>query len=113
MPFKEEDLKAFHINSRKWVLHVLNIAPIDIKGLLQTYLSEYNDDNSFRHVSLGQSFALMIGSEVSASDQRLALLDSLDGATMASDFMKQYTTRQGYRHADPAPEHEEEWLRFM
>lgn len=27
--------------------------------------------------------------------------------------MKQYTTRQGYRHADPAPEHEEEWLRFM
>lgn len=27
--------------------------------------------------------------------------------------MKQYTTRQGYRHTDPAPEHDEDWLRFM
>lgn len=42
----------------------------------------------------------------------LASLDSLDGATAASDFMKQYTTRQGYRHTDPAPEHEDEWLRY-
>ncbi|RPB23833.1 hypothetical protein L211DRAFT_808851 [Terfezia boudieri ATCC MYA-4762] len=112
-PLRRRILKAFHTNSRKWVLHVLNMAPMDIKGLLQTYLSEYDDDNSFGHISLGRSFALTIGSEVPASDQRLASLDSLDGATAASDFMKQYTTRQGYRHADPAPEHEEEWLRFM
>jgi len=27
--------------------------------------------------------------------------------------MKQYTTRQGYRHADPTPEHGKEWMRFM
>lgn len=43
----------------------------------------------------------------------LASLDSLDGATAASDFIKQYTTRQGYRFTDPPPEHEEEWLKFM
>ena len=34
-PLRRKILKAFHANSRKWVLHVLNMAPMDIKGLLQ------------------------------------------------------------------------------
>lgn len=35
------------------------------------------------------------------------------GASAASDFIKQYTTRQAYRHTDPASEHSEERLKSM
>ena len=34
-PLRRKILKAFHTQSRGWVLRVLNVAPIDIKGLLQ------------------------------------------------------------------------------
>ncbi|KAF8477229.1 hypothetical protein BDZ91DRAFT_708882 [Kalaharituber pfeilii] len=114
-PMRKKILASFHSHSRKWVTDVLNIAPMDIKGLLQTYLSEHDGDGSFGHVSLGRSFALEMGSKVPLSDQRLASLDHLrdGGANTASDFIVQYTTRQAYRHSDPSPEHEPEWLNFM
>ncbi|KAJ5780857.1 Phosphatidylinositol Kinase [Penicillium paradoxum] len=95
-------LNRFHERARTWVTTVLNIAPLDIKGLLQTYLSEYDDDGGYGHISMGRSFALEMGSLIPQSDPRLGSIDGY-GSTqfnVASDFMALYTTRQKYRRPD-------------
>ena len=99
---RRDTLNNLYKRGRDWILAVINIAPLDVKGLLQTYLSEYNDEGGYGHVSLGRSFALDMGSAMPTSDQRLGAID-LHGdlnITTGSDFIAQYTTRQEYRHAD-------------
>ncbi|CAG8894836.1 unnamed protein product [Penicillium nalgiovense] len=95
-------LNRFHERGRTWVTTVLNIAPLDIKGLLQTYLSEYDDDGGYGHISMGRSFALEMGSLIPQSDPRLGSIDGYGGSdfNVASDFMALYTTRQKYRRPD-------------
>ncbi|EEP82937.1 hypothetical protein UREG_07802 [Uncinocarpus reesii 1704] len=70
--FRKHTLNNFYNLARSWVVAVTNIAPLDVKGLLQTYLSEYDDDGGYGHTSLGRSFALEIGSIIPLSDHRLA-----------------------------------------
>ncbi|KAJ5803696.1 Phosphatidylinositol Kinase [Penicillium pulvis] len=62
--------------ARTWVTAVLNIAPLDIKGLLRTYLSEYDDDG-YGHIALGRSFAIEMGSLIPQSDPRLGSIGGL------------------------------------
>ncbi|KAI9704392.1 MAG: phosphatidylinositol-4- kinase [Candelina mexicana] len=108
-------LSSFYKRAKGWVMRVMNIAPLDIKGLLQTYLSEYDDDGAYGHVSLGRSFAVEMGSIIPATDQRLAAIDRHGDCNIntASDFIAQYTTRQEYRYAEALPDHDQEWLQFM
>ncbi|KAF2759256.1 hypothetical protein EJ05DRAFT_339209 [Pseudovirgaria hyperparasitica] len=110
---RNSTLAEFRKHARTWVLKVIDIAPLDIKGLLQTYLSEYDDDGAYGHVSLGRSFALEMGSVVPTTDQRLGAIESHDlDINQASDFVAQYTTRQEYRFVDGlVDQYEEEWLR--
>jgi len=94
--------------ARKWVVSIISIAPLDVKGLLQTYLSEYDDTGAYGHVSLGRSFALEMGSIIPLGDQRLGSIDRKDetsGLNVGSDFVAQYTTRQEYRYAG-VPHHD-------
>jgi phosphatidylinositol 4-kinase A len=101
--FRKWTLNTFYADAKKWVTAVLAIAPLDVKGLLQTYLSEYDDTGSYGHVSLGRSFALEMGSLIPPLDQRLKAIERQGGrinVNVASDFMAQYTTRQEYRYAD-------------
>lgn len=110
--FRRKLLRGFQAKAKGWVLQVLNVAPLDIKGLMQTYLSEFEDEGSLGHVSLGRSVALEIGSAVPSGDQRLASIDhrrDCDG-NVASDFVMQYTTRQAYRFTEPALEYHQDWL---
>ncbi|CAZ86484.1 unnamed protein product [Tuber melanosporum] len=110
--FRRKLLKVFQAKAKAWVLQVLNVAPLDVKGLMQTYLSEFEDEGSLGHVSLGRSFAVEIGSAVPSGDQRLASIDhrrDCDG-NVASDFVMQYTTRQAYRYTEPALEYHQDWL---
>lgn len=111
--FRSATLTAFYKNATQWVKMVLDMAPLDIKGLLQTYLSEYEDEGVYGHISLGRSFALEMGSLTPSSDQRLGALEPLQGfhANTASDFIAQYTTRQEYKFLDGLNDQEEEWLR--
>lgn len=98
---RKATLNRFLERARTWVTTVLNIAPLDIKGLLQTYLSEYDDDGGYGHISLGRSFALEMGSLIPFSDPRLGAIDSHESeVNVASDFMALYTTRQKYRRPD-------------
>lgn len=98
--FRKLTLNNLYNDAKRWVTTVMGVAPLDVKGLLQTYLSEFDDTGAYGHVSLGRSFALEVGSMIPPMDQRLNALDRKGDSiniNMASDFMAQYTTRQEYR----------------
>lgn len=110
--FRRTTLNSFHKQAVTWVTGVIEIAPLDVKGLLQTYLSEYDDDGAYGHISLGRSFALEMGSVIPTTDQRLGAIERQGiNINTASDFVAQYTTRQEYRFVDGQNDQEEEWLK--
>ena len=104
--FRKQTLSMFHRRAKQWTTKVISVAPLDVKGLLQTYLSEYDDDGAYGHISLGRSLALELGSAIPTTDQRLEAIDMHGEINIntASDFMAQYTTRQEYRYAETLPE---------
>lgn len=112
---RKRTLNTLYKKAKIWVMSVMNIAPLDVKGLLQTYISEYDDDGAYGHISLGRSFASEMGGMIPTTDQRLGAID-LHGdlnINAISDFIAQYTTRQEYRYAEALPDHDAEWLNFM
>ena len=108
-------LNTLYRRAKVWVSGVISLAPADVKGLLQTYLSEWDDDGNYGHISLGRSFAMELGFSIPASDQRLTSLDRFGecGVTTASNFVAQYTSRQEYRYAEPLPDRSMDWLSFV
>ena len=112
---RRSTLDDLYRRAKDWVTLVINIAPLDVKGLLQTYLSEYDDEGTYGHLSLGRSFALDMGCIFPLADQKLGAIDSHGKCdiNMGSDFMAQYTTRQEYRYADPLPVLNKEWSNFL
>ncbi|KAK8186207.1 hypothetical protein BC567DRAFT_246025 [Phyllosticta citribraziliensis] len=112
--FRRNTLVQLQNRARVWVLSVMDIAPLDIKGLLQTYLSDYDDDGAYGHVSLGRSFALEMGSVIPSTDQRLGAIDRERELNIntASDFVAQYTNRQEYRYVETISDHNDAWIRF-
>ncbi|KAI4143497.1 MAG: hypothetical protein LQ341_002900 [Variospora aurantia] len=85
---RKHTLNALYKRARYWVMSVINIAPLDVKGLLQTYLAEYADDGAIEP----------------HGDCSL---------NTASDFIAQYTTRQEYRFAAALPHQDPEWTDFV
>lgn len=112
---RRNTLNSLYKRAKKWMMAVINIAPLDVKGLLQTYLSEYDDEGAYGHVSLGRSFALDMGAVIPSSDQKLAGIDRHGECNIntASDFVAQYTTRQEYRYSDALPDYDQEWAAFL
>lgn len=111
--FRQVTLTNFYNKCRVWVSRAVRVAPLDVKGVLQAYLEDYDDDGAYGHIALGRSFAVEMGELIPASDQRLTSLDSQRtiGINTASDFIAQYTTRQWYRKFDGtlAGEADDEW----
>ncbi|KAL6716283.1 Phosphatidylinositol 4-kinase stt4 [Lecanora helva] len=107
---RKSTLNNLYRRAKSWVATSINAAPLDVKGLLQTYLSEYGDEGSYGHMSLGRSFALEMGSLVPTSDQRLSEVDrhAECDINMGSDFIAQYTTRQEYRFYNVLPDYDRE-----
>ena len=114
-PHRRRTLTRFQNHARNWVMKVINVAPLDTKGLLQTYLSEYDDDGAYGHVSLGRSFALEIGSAIPLTDHKLDAINRQDESNIntGSDFIAQYTTRQEYKYAEALPEYDKEWQNLL
>lgn len=112
---RKKTLETLYMKAKIWVMSVINIAPLDVKGLLQTYLSEYDDDGAYGHISVGRSFALEMGGVIPETDQRLTAISRVGETDInaISDFIAQYTTRQEYRYAEALPDHDAEWLNFM
>jgi phosphatidylinositol 4-kinase len=112
---RRRTLNNLYKKAKVWVSSVINIAPLDVKGLLQTYLSDFDDDGAYGHISLGRSFASEMGATIPSTDQRLGALDRHGDCNIntASDFIAQYTTRQEYRYAEALPDHDAEWLHVM
>lgn len=113
--FRQTTLNNLYKKAKSWVSLAINLAPADVKGLLQTYLSEFDDEGAYGHMSLGRSFAVEMGSAIPATDQRLTSLDRV-GETFintASEFIAQYTTRQEYRYGETLPNHGTDLLNIM
>jgi phosphatidylinositol 4-kinase A len=112
---RRKTLEILHRRAKKWVSTAINLAPSDVKGLLQTYLSEFDDEGAYGHISLGRSFALELGSLIPTTDQRLQALEPLGDCRIntGSDFVAQYTTRQEYRYGDTLPDRGTELVTFM
>lgn len=111
--FRRETLNSLHKRAVAWVKGVIDIAPLDIKGLLQTYLSEYDDEGAYGHISLGRSFAMEMGSVIPTTDQRLGAIERQGiNINTVSDFIAQYTTRQEYKFVDGQNEQDDEWLKL-
>ncbi|KAK8139069.1 Phosphatidylinositol 4-kinase [Apiospora sp. TS-2023a] len=113
--FRKYTLNRLYTKAKSWVPSAINLAPADVKGLLQTYLSEYNDELAYGHMSLGRSFAMEIGSSIPSTDQRLTSLNPVGDTTIntTSDFIAQYTTRQEYRYGEALPDRGMDLLNVM
>lgn len=113
--FRRWTLDILNRKAKAWVTAAINLAPLDVKGLLQTYLSEFEDDGAYGHVSLGRSFALEVGSVIPSTDSRLQSLDRVGDTALntASDLIAQYTTRQEYRYGETLPDRGSELITFM
>ncbi|KAL2834517.1 hypothetical protein BDW59DRAFT_138003 [Aspergillus cavernicola] len=109
--FRRKTLDVLLEQARAWVTAVMDIAPLDIKGLLQTYLSASDDNDGNGDISMGRSFALEMGSLIPQSDHRLGSIERLGVAkiNVASDFIAQHTARQTYRRTDGVSESDSEW----
>ncbi|KAH6898896.1 hypothetical protein B0T10DRAFT_122905 [Thelonectria olida] len=113
--FRRWTVDILHRKAKGWVNAAINLAPLDVKGLLQTYLSEFDDEGAYGHVSLGRSFALELGSIIPSTDNRLQSMDTIGNSSIntASDFVAQYTTRQEYRYGETLPDRGTELISFM
>lgn len=113
--FRRRTLDILNRKAKSWVNSAINLAPLDVKGLLQTYLSEFDDEGAYGHISLGRSFALQMGSAVPSTDQRLQSLDRVGDTDIntASDLIAQYTTRQEYRYGETLPDQGSDLVNFM
>ncbi|KAL1899387.1 Phosphatidylinositol 4-kinase stt4 [Ceratocystis pirilliformis] len=112
---RRSTMDLLYRKAKTWVTAALTLAPADVKGLLQTYLSEYDDAGAYGHISLGRSFALEMGSLLPSTDQRLQAMDRIGDISVntASDFIAQYTTRQEYRFGETLPTRGTELLSYM
>ncbi|KAI1383366.1 uncharacterized protein F4822DRAFT_420364 [Hypoxylon trugodes] len=113
--FRKTTLNNLYTRAKSWVSLAINLAPSDVKGLLQTYLSEFEDEGAYGHMSLGRSFAVEMGSSIPATDQRLSSLDPVGETAIntASHFIAQYTTRQEYRYGEALPTHGKDLINVM
>lgn len=113
--FRRKTLNDLYQKAKTWVVFVINVAPLDIKGLLQTYLSECPDASVYGHISLGRSFALEMGSMIPNTDQKLGAIDRQGNFNInsTSDFIAQYTSRQEYRYSEVLSDHRPEWANSM
>ncbi|KAL6403051.1 Phosphatidylinositol 4-kinase stt4 [Ilyonectria robusta] len=113
--FRRWTVDILHRKAKGWVNAAINLAPLDIKGLLQTYLSEFDDEGAYGHLSLGRSFAMELGSVIPSTDNRLQSMDKIGNSSVntASDFVAQYTTRQEYRYGETLPDRGTELISFM
>ncbi|KAL2866787.1 1-phosphatidylinositol 4-kinase STT4 [Aspergillus lucknowensis] len=102
--FRRKTLDALTERARAWIIAAMGIAPLDIKGLLQTYLSASDGIDGSSDISMGRSFALEMGSLIPQSDHQLGSIESygVSKINIASNFIAQHTARQKYRRTDDA-----------
>ncbi|KAL4781156.1 hypothetical protein BJX76DRAFT_22776 [Aspergillus varians] len=109
--YRRKTLDVLLEQARAWIIMAMDIAPLDIKGLLQTYLSASDDNDGNGDVSMGRSFALEMGSLIPQTDYRLGSIEShgLMKVNVASNFIAQHTARQKYRRTKGLNTNTPEW----
>ncbi|KAK9458076.1 hypothetical protein V1511DRAFT_465025 [Dipodascopsis uninucleata] len=108
---RRSTLRHLHEKARIWVQLAIDSTPLDMKGLLQTYLSQMDDFRAFGHIALGRSFAVEMGGRIPFTDNKLSSIERR-GDTFpdtVSDFLSQYTWRQVYRGVESYDESDSEY----
>ncbi|KAL4880003.1 hypothetical protein BJY04DRAFT_192115 [Aspergillus karnatakaensis] len=97
--YRRKTLDVLLERARAWITAAMDISSLDVKGLLQTYLSASDDSDSNGDISMGRSFALEMGSLIPQTDHRLGSIEphGLTKLNAASTFIAQHTARQKYR----------------
>ncbi|CAG8512007.1 16686_t:CDS:10 [Gigaspora margarita] len=88
--YRREVLSQLCENAKKWLSLAMARAPLEVRGLLENYLSEYDPYNSDNPVHMGRSFAFEIAKGFSKNDYKSAIVDN------TSEFIKDYTLRRHY-----------------
>ncbi|KAI5291115.1 phosphatidylinositol-4- kinase [Ascosphaera aggregata] len=88
--------------SFRWISSAMRAAPFGTKGLLQTYLAESEEEGACDRILLGRSVALELGCAAPSGERKSLQLQNTNvcKATMASEFIAQYTARQKYRFSN-------------
>lgn len=95
-----------------WVRLAITIMNFDIKSLLTDYLADNREYKPLSHVSLGSTFALEMGGQISRRDGELATLATI-GKTYtdsSSGFLSQYIWRTTFKVAQSTVTNEKESL---
>lgn len=93
---RRENLNRLLAKARSWVGLTLKIMTYDLKSLLTAYLSQLNEYRQVNDVSLGCTFALEMGGQISKGDGELNAITGLQPvfpASTASGFLSQYIWR--------------------
>ncbi|KAL4972401.1 hypothetical protein BDW66DRAFT_169647 [Aspergillus desertorum] len=103
--YRRRTLEVLLERARTWITSVMDIVPLDIKGLLQSYLSASDDNDGYGDVSMGRSFALEMGALIPQNDHRLGSIEDIGvtSVNVASNFIAQHTARQKYRRTGYSP----------
>ncbi|CAG8516675.1 5515_t:CDS:10 [Ambispora gerdemannii] len=97
--YRREMLSSLCENAKKWLTGAMSLAPLDIRGIIENYLAEFDPYQSVNPSHMGRSIALEIGKSFSKIDHRFGTLPRIPGVIVdnLSDFISDYSSRRHYR----------------
>ncbi|KAI8974048.1 hypothetical protein BDB01DRAFT_807332 [Pilobolus umbonatus] len=99
--YRQKVCTSMYQYGRKWLQKAMDRSPLEINGLLQDYLSEYNRFQSNTPIDtahLGRSLALDIGKAAVKSEMTVEFVPSIASVHLddSSDFVNGFTSRRYY-----------------
>ncbi|KAK6462764.1 phosphatidylinositol-4 kinase [Scheffersomyces coipomensis] len=96
--WRDETFKRFNEKSKHWVRLILLKSNVDVKSLIQTYVTDVNGFQSGKKVEYGVSFALEMAGSVLGNDRQLSSMSRItarDVNTLPS-FVAQLSWRSAF-----------------
>ncbi|GES90544.1 phosphatidylinositol 4-kinase [Rhizophagus clarus] len=96
--YRREILSRLCENSKKWITVAMTRAPSEIRGLLESYLAEFDPYQSDNSAHMGRSIAVEIGKAFSKADYNSVIFPRVPSAIIdnVSEFIKDYSARRQF-----------------
>ncbi|CAG8472314.1 2360_t:CDS:10 [Dentiscutata erythropus] len=96
--YRREVLSQLCEHAKKWLSLAMTRAPLEIRGLLENYLAEYDTHHSDNPVHMGRSVAFEMAKGFSRNDYKSGIFPRIPTAVVdnASELIKDYTLRRYY-----------------
>ncbi|RUP48544.1 hypothetical protein BC936DRAFT_144422, partial [Jimgerdemannia flammicorona] len=100
--YRKDICAVFYESSKKWLLLAVNRAPMELNGLLQDYLAEFDQFQSAMPpdtVHMGRSLALEVGRAVTWTEPTIEFAPKVYTIAIdnSSEFVNAFTSRRHYR----------------